>query len=121
MTLPVPPSYQSPPRSRTERALDAVPRLLASKIHIGWLLVLFVWLIPVGIFFPALAPDHVQLILGNYTNVTSDMGACIAAGAGLAVRRQMREHKALMAKVHDLTKELHAHHIGRHQETGLED
>ncbi len=119
MTLPVPPVDAPPPRSRVERVLDAVPRLLASKVHIGWLLVLFVWLIPIGIFFPTLAPDHIQLILGNYTNVTSDMGACIAAGAGLAVRHQMRQHKQLIERVHQLTQELHTHHIRRHQDEDL--
>lgn len=69
------------------RILNAVPRLLASKISIFIFIGLFIYLVGFGILgllIPALEPSStIQLILGNYTNVASATGASIAAGAGV--------------------------------------
>jgi hypothetical protein len=74
-------------------ALSLVPRALASRIHIVGLfaLGLFLILLPVtGLFVPS---SNAMLIGGNYTNVTSDLGACIAAGGTVTIlHRQSRRH-----------------------------
>src|SRR5690348_15178971 len=73
------------------RILNQVPKVLSSKLHILWLFILFLWIV----VFAALAPHHVsqrtELILGNYTNVTSDIGACIAAGGTIAAVKHLRK------------------------------
>ena len=78
------------PRSRIDQILQWVPRLLASKPHVVWLIGLGVYLIIVplaGVNVSAKA----ELIGGNYTNVTSDIGACIAAGGTLHLVSQGRK------------------------------
>lgn len=86
---------------------------------------LFVYLVGFGIlglFVPILEPSStIQLILGNYTNVTSATGASIAAGTGTAavatsaavlthVRRNSQKYDDLK-KSHDemraLVEEIH--------------
>jgi hypothetical protein len=81
------------PRSRFDRALRWVPRVLSSKPHVIALMGLGIYLIVLPI-----AGVHVsatsELIGGNYTNVTSDIGACIAAGGTLSlVRQNRRRHR----------------------------
>jgi Na+/H+ antiporter NhaC len=92
-------------------ALAAVPRALASAPAIIFLLLLFVYLVVLGIiglFVPALEPSAtIQLVLGNYTNVTSALGASIAAGAGLTVLHETREHGR---KQHAFREQLRALH-----------
>jgi hypothetical protein len=67
--------------------LSLVPRVLASKPSIIIFMGLFIYLVGfgiIGLFVKGLEPsDTIQLVLGNYTNVTSATGASIAAGAGL--------------------------------------
>lgn len=74
---------------RLNAALAAVPRLLASKPSILFLLALLVYLFGfgvLGLFIPALEPSAtLQLVLGNWTNVTSALGASIAAGGTVTV------------------------------------
>lgn len=82
--------------------LDAVPRTLASKGHIILLLGMLLWLIPLGLAFPGIAPDRLQLIAGNYCNVTSDLGACIAAGGTLANLVKSKQTHQLLTDVHAL-------------------
>jgi len=69
------------------KILNAVPRLLSSKLSIFIFIGLFIYLVGFGIlglWIPALEPSStMQLILGNYTNVASATGASIAAGAGV--------------------------------------
>ena len=68
------------PRSRLDHALQWVPRILSSKPHVIALIALGFYLIVlplVGVMVSARA----ELIGGNYTNVTSDIAASIAAGA----------------------------------------
>lgn len=86
--------------SIVRRILTAVPRLLASMPHIIGLIILGFWLV----VFPALGIVHpsaeTELIGGNYTNVTSDIGACIAAGGTIHIVRQHH-------KLHELVERLH--------------
>ena len=88
-----------------KRALAAVPRLLASAPAIVFLLGLFLYLVVLGVIglaVPALEPSAtIQLVLGNYTNVTSALGASIAAGAGLTVLHETREHRRKAHRFHE--------------------
>ena len=54
-----------------------------------------------------------ELIGGNYTNVTSDIGACIAAGGTLHLVNQGRKRQKFDAERLTLLKEVHAllHHL----------
>jgi len=81
------------------RALNAVPSLLASKAHVIFLFGLGVYLVVlplVGISVSAKA----ELIGGNYTNVTSDLGACIAAGGTVHLVKRHRAHQAQLRDLH---------------------
>jgi hypothetical protein len=77
-----------------QKILAAIPRALASKVSIIIFMVLFIYLFGfgvIGLWIPALEPSStLQLILGNYTNVTSATGASIAAGAGTVVLTHVR-------------------------------
>jgi len=83
-------SAQVTPQSRLDKILAVVPRALSSHAHIIILFCLGIFLVGlplVGVNVSAKA----ELIGGNYTNVTSDLGACIAAG--LTVHLVKREHR----------------------------
>lgn len=41
-----------------------------------------------------------ELIGGNYTNVTSDLGACIAAGGTVHLVKRHRAHQAQLDELH---------------------
>jgi len=41
-----------------------------------------------------------ELIGGNYTNVTSDLGACIAAGGTVHLVKRNRAHQAQLRDLH---------------------
>jgi hypothetical protein len=87
---------------RAQAVLDRVPVLLASKGHIAFLFALGVYLIvfplchiPVSAF--------TELIGGNYANVTSDLGACIAAGGTLRIAgKQAAHHKSVHERIDSL-------------------
>lgn len=92
--------------------LERLPLLLSSKILIAFGLFLFFYLV----LFAGIAallghPDAVsvqtQLILGNYTNVSSSVGASIAAGASVHAARSRQKTSKALAEVHRLTSELH--------------
>ena len=98
--------------SRFDRILQWVPRILSSKPHIVALMLLGIYLIVlplVGVVVSAKA----ELIGGNYTNVTSDIGACIAAGGTLHLVSQSRKRQKLDAEWLRLLTEVHAllHHV----------
>lgn len=100
------------PESRFDRILQWVPRILSSKPHIVWLVLLGLYLIVlplVGITVSAKA----ELIGGNYTNVTSDIGACIAAGGTLHLVNQGRKRQKIEAERLTLLREVHSllHHV----------
>ncbi|HEY8998699.1 MAG TPA: hypothetical protein VIM53_00050 [Candidatus Saccharimonadales bacterium] len=107
----------------TNKVLSSIPKALSSKPSIFIFIGLFVYLFGfgvLGLFFTALEPSaRMQLILGNYTNVTSAAGASIAAGAGVAtlthVRKNNRKYDELK-RSHDemrkLVDEIHRHTVG---------
>ena len=75
--------------------LGLVPRLLSSHYHVMCLLGLGTYLIVLPLMGVHVSADS-ELIGGNYTNVTSDIGACIAAGMTVHLHKQ---NKDLHAKV----------------------
>lgn len=94
--------------SRLAKVLGYVPRALSSKPHIIFLAALGVYLVVLP-----LANVHVssfaELVGGNYTNVTSDLGACIAAGGTLHLIKSHREHRKEIERLHEAIAELHGH------------
>ena len=100
------------PTSRVDRILRWVPRLLASKPHVILLIGLGVYLIILplaGVVVSARA----ELIGGNYTNVTSDISACIAAGGTLHLISQGRKRRKLEEERLRLARQTHSllHHV----------
>ncbi|ACU53998.1 conserved hypothetical protein [Acidimicrobium ferrooxidans DSM 10331] len=93
------------PTTRLQRVLNLVPRALSSRPHIIFLAVLGVYLV----LLP-LAHVHVsafaELVGGNYTNVTSDLGACIAAGGTIHIMRSHRQHRSELAELRRLVEDL---------------
>jgi len=91
------------PRSGLDRVLQWVPRILSSKPHVIALVVLGVYLILLPLL-GVMVSAKAELIGGNYTNVTSDIAASIAAGGTLHLvnqgrkRRQMDEERLRLAR-----------------------
>jgi hypothetical protein len=114
--ISTPGAAESP--NRMENALGYVPRFLASHVHVIWLMALGVYLIVLplcGVDVSAKA----ELIGGNYTNVTSDIGACIAAGGTLTLVKHQRKQTraaelraALAQKTNAMVADLYRHHTG---------
>lgn len=118
------------PQNRFDRILQWIPRLLSSKPHVVALILLGVYLVILPLFGVVVSAKS-ELIGGNYTNVTSDIGACIAAGGTLHLisqgRRRMKidqEKLRLLREVHGLLHHVHADaaaelgHIARPTEQG---
>lgn len=95
------------PASRLERVLGVVPRMLSSKPHIVLLVGLGVYLIVLPLLHIFTPSAGAELIGGNYTNVTSDIGACIAAGGTLHLIRQDRKRGLLEQERLRLASETH--------------
>jgi hypothetical protein len=95
------------PDSRLERVMQWVPRVLASKPHVVFLIGLGVYLVALPLFGITVSA-HAELIGGNYTNVTSDVGACIAAGGTLHLIRMGRRRRQLEDERLELTREIHS-------------
>jgi hypothetical protein len=97
---------QAAPQTRLDKVLALVPRALSSHVHIIFLGVLGVYLV----LLPLIGVDvsaKAELIGGNYTNVTSDLGACIAAGLTVhLVKRDRRRTNEL----HDFFERMHRRH-----------
>lgn len=91
--------------------LALIPRMLSSTISIFIFIFLFVYLILfglIGLFTTSIAPSsETQLILGNYTNVTSALGAAIAAGASTAVHASVKKLHTRHEKLQKSLDELH--------------
>ena len=100
------------PRSRLDRILQWVPRLLSSKPHVILLMVLGIYLIVLPLIGVAVSA-RAELIGGNYTNVTSDIGACIAAGGTLHLISQGRKRRRIDEERLRLARETHSllHHV----------
>lgn len=94
------------PQSRLERVLQYIPRALSSTPHVILLLALGVFLVVLPLFGVAVSAQA-ELIGGNYTNVTSDIGACIAAGGTLHLVRQGRRRRRMEEERLQLIRELH--------------
>ena len=94
---------QIAPRNWLDKLLGAVPRALSSHAHIIFLTGLGVYLVLLPLFGVDVSAKA-ELIGGNYTNVTSDLGACIAAGLTVHLvkrdRRRSQEMEALLHRLH---------------------
>src|SRR5215831_9803316 len=95
-----------------DRILQWIPRLLSSKPHVVLLTLLGVYLVLLPLFGVNVSPKS-ELIGGNYTNVTSDIGACIAAGGTLHLISQGRRRQRLDEERLRLLREVHSllHHV----------
>ena len=71
-----------------------VPRVLSSKPHVLVLTGLGIYLIVLPLAGVRVS-SNAELIGGNYTNVTSDIGTCIAAGATLHLINQSRKRQRI--------------------------
>jgi len=100
------------PRSRVDQILQWVPRILSSKPHVVLLMGLGVYLIVLPILGVTVSANT-ELIGGNYTNVTSDIGACIAAGGTLHLVNQSRKRRRMDEERLMLARETHRllHHV----------
>jgi len=94
------------PQSLIDRALRWVPRILSSKPHIVALMVLGVYLIVLPLF-GVMVSAKAELIGGNYTNVTSDIAASIAAGGTLHLVNQSRRRRKIDDERLRLARETH--------------
>ena len=83
-----------------------VPRVLSSKPHVIVLIGLGVYLIVLPLVGVNVSAKS-ELIGGNYTNVTSDIGACIAAGGTLHLISQNRKRSRVEAERLRLAQETH--------------
>jgi len=93
------------PAGRLQRALALVPRALSSRIHIAFLALLGVYLVILPLVHVHVSA-FAELVGGNYTNVTSDLGACIAAGGTIHVLRSHREHRSEIAELRSMVERL---------------
>ncbi|MBV8429930.1 MAG: hypothetical protein JO244_02125 [Solirubrobacterales bacterium] len=101
---------QTQPKTRLDKILAVVPRGLSSHAHIIFLGVLGIYLVLLPLLGVSVSAKA-ELIGGNYTNVTSDLGACIAAGLTVHLvkrdRRRAREFAEFSQRLHDRHDELH--------------
>ena len=94
------------PESRFDHILGYVPRVLSSKAHVIFLIGLGIYLVVLPLLGLAVSAKA-ELIGGNYTNVTSDVGACIAAGGTLHLIHQGRRRHRLEEERLQLTRHMH--------------
>lgn len=94
-----------------DRALGYVPRALASHAHVIWLMLLGVYLIVLPLAGVPVSAKA-ELIGGNYTNVTSDIGACIAAGGTLTILKHSRRRNRVADQTHRIIADLYRSHTG---------
>jgi hypothetical protein len=106
--------------TRIERALGAVPRFLASHLHVIWLLGLGVYLIVLPLLGVNVS-SKAELIGGNYTNVTSGIGACIAAGGTVHLVKQQRRRNQVAEATHQIMADLYRHHTGAGHPAALQE
>jgi hypothetical protein len=94
------------PRSRLDHVLQWVPRILSSKPHVIALIGLGVYLILLPLL-GVMVSARAELIGGNYTNVTSDIAASIAAGGTLHLVNQSRRRRTIDDERLRLARETH--------------
>ena len=102
----------SPPKTKLDRALGYVPRILASHVHITFLLGLLAYLVLLPLSRVYTPSATAMLIGGNWTNVTGDIGACIAAGGTLTLLAHSRRRSRLAEASHKILADLYCHHTG---------
>jgi hypothetical protein len=109
----------SHPDRPLDRILQWIPRVLSSKPHVILLVMLGVYLVVLPLF-GVMVSNNSELIGGNYTNVTSDIGACIAAGGTLHLINQGRKRMRADAERLRLLQDIHTllHHV--HSDTSSE-
>lgn len=94
---------QVAPRTWLDRALALVPRVLSSHAHIIFLGALGIYLVLLPLVGVEVG-SKAELIGGNYTNVTSDLAASIAAGLTVHIvkreRSRSRELEEKFQKLH---------------------
>lgn len=112
------PGLAPAPASRIDKILGVVPRLLASHLHIIFLLGLGIYLIVLPLFGVNVSSKS-ELIGGNYTNVTSDIGACIAAGGTLHLIRSARRRTKIAEATHRIIADLYRDRTGGHHEAAI--
>ncbi len=102
-------------RSWLDKMLEVIPRAMASRLSVFIFLFLFFYLVIytlLCIIVPGLdsyAPDdNVQVVLGNYTNILSALGASIAAGSGVAIHSKVKDLHKRHDKLHDSITSLHS-------------
>ena len=97
--------------------LQKIPAILSSTASIAIYLFLFVYLVLYALIsavVPALQDyqpsSTMQLIMGNYTNVLSALGASIAAGTGVAahssIKKLHKRHEELQKAIEELHEKL---------------
>lgn len=94
--------------------LGKIPAVLSSRVSIFiyvflfFYLVIFAFISMVVPAFHGLTPtEDAQLILGNYTNVLSALGASIAAGSGVAIHNKIKSLHEKHDELHKIISELH--------------
>lgn len=97
--------------SRLEKVLGHVPRLLASHTHVILLMGLGIYLIVLPLLGVPVSP-RAELIGGNYTNVSGDISACIAAGGTLTLVRHSRRRSRVADATHRIMADLYRSHTG---------
>ncbi|HEX3612354.1 MAG TPA: hypothetical protein VHU88_11775 [Sporichthyaceae bacterium] len=102
---------QLDPEGPMGRLMAAVPRALSSHAHIIFLALLGIYLVVLPLFGVDVSAKA-ELIGGNYTNVTSDLGACIAAGMTVHLVKRDRTRSAEIA---GLLHAMHERHEALHQ------
>jgi hypothetical protein len=117
---------------RLSRLLGRLPYMLSSRPVILFGILLFLYLfvfagITTLLGHPGAVSTNSQLIFGNYTNVTSSVGAGIAAGASLTLLKHQRhthrvarsaldtahEARAFAQETHRLLHSLHPEQAAR--------
>ena len=95
--------------------LTKIPEILSSSASIFIYLFLFFYLVIFALLclvipgMDRLAPSNdVQLIMGNYTNVLSALGASLAAGTGVVTHSSIKKLNQKHDLLHQTIKELHA-------------
>ncbi len=80
--------------------LSLVPRALASRVHIVFLFCLMGYLVILPVLDIYTPGPQAMLIGGNWTNITGDLGACIAAGGTITIlHRQKKNHQERLDQV----------------------
>ncbi len=91
------------------RVLNAVPRILSSKVHVVLLFLLGIYIVVLPLLGLNVSAKS-ELIGGNYENTTSDIGACIAAGGTVHLIKKGRERRSEIAELHAKLDAIMAHH-----------